>query len=75
MLDDSSNPGHTLCVFCRMEARPTIWSVIDNIIPTDNYDEANENFTTTDEPIDYHDESGAVVERTLDEDNSADGMH
>lgn len=64
MLDDTSTPGHTLCVFCRMEARPTIWSVIDNILNTEQFDEENENFADADETAN-DDETGAVVERTI----------
>lgn len=44
MLDDSTTPGHTLCVFCRMEARPTIWSVVDNVLNTEHFDDDNDQF-------------------------------
>lgn len=39
MLDESKETGHNLCVFCRMEQRPTIWSVVDNILNTDDMDD------------------------------------
>lgn len=35
MLDDSKGPGITVCVFCRLQSRPTIWSIVENVLPTD----------------------------------------
>jgi len=42
MLDESKESGQaqTLCVFCRMEERKTIWSVVDHILNTDNTEES-----------------------------------
>lgn len=48
MLDDTVTPGQALCVFCRMERRPTIWSVVDSILNTDNFDYDNDNYEMDD---------------------------
>jgi len=53
MLDDTTTPGKTLCVFCRMEARPTIWSVVDSLLNTDNFDD--ENFPPAEDAINFDD--------------------
>ena len=68
MLDDSSTPGHTLCVFCRMESRPTIWSVIDNIINSDNLEEEPEHFTATEEPTTYDESVQGTIKRIASSD-------
>lgn len=47
MLDESKETGHTLCVFCRMEQRPTIWSVVEEILNTDNAEEEEEDKKTS----------------------------
>lgn len=39
MLDESKTPGQTICVFCRMEDRPTIWSVVDSIVKNEEFEE------------------------------------
>ena len=65
MLDDDGTPGQTLCVFCRMEARPTIWYVVDNILNSDAYNEDIEN-----DPLDegnVYDENSIVVVEEQDD--------
>lgn len=42
MLDESKETGQNLCVFCRMDQRPTIWSVVEDILNTENMDEEDE---------------------------------
>lgn len=39
MLQESKETGHNLCVFCRMDQKPTIWSVVENILNTESMDE------------------------------------
>lgn len=65
MLDETKTPGQTLCVFCRMEERPTIWSVVDSVLNTDDLDtaETDQHLIENDHMAAYTD-GGAVDDDT-----------
>lgn len=65
MLDDAGTPGQTLCVFCRMEARPTIWSVVDHILNTEDFSEDPEHEHLVE--VNHYDENSIVVEENNDD--------